>query len=97
MAESERLAVVEERLSNLLRAFNEFRAEDVSCFAEFREEQQASFDKLEAQLALRFGDYSTRIRVLELWRSGLMGAWAVLVLLWSGLLAWMKFGQGKAS
>ena len=96
MAESERMAVVEERLSNLLRAFNEFRTEDAICFADFRQEQQESFDKLEAQLTRKLEEYSTRIHVLELWRSGLMGAWGVLVLLWGGLLAWIKFGQGKS-
>ena len=75
MAESERMATIEERLSNLLRAFNEFRTEDASCFADFRQEQQESFGKLEAHLTLKLEEYSTRIRVLELWRSGLMGAW----------------------
>ncbi|MDP3703718.1 MAG: hypothetical protein Q8R78_04965 [Candidatus Omnitrophota bacterium] len=84
MADSERLAVLEERLSNLIEAFESFCDADALCFSEFRQEQQARFDKLEEKLL-----------TLQLWRSGIMWAWGLVVLLWGGLIAWIKFGQGK--
>ena len=96
MPDSERLAVLEERLKNLISLFQEFRAEDTACFSEFRQEQQAQFDKLDTLLGQHLRDYSTRIRALEFWQSRLMGAWGLAVLLWGGLLAWIKFGQGKS-
>lgn len=88
---------IDERLCNLIERLDKSEIAAQQQRKEFREECWRRFDWLELKLTardsaeeLRQKALNARIASLEAWRGYITGGLAVLVLLWGGLLAWLK-------